>query len=158
MDQIFLALISVGTVGHAFSYLLSHLQVTCKSPLALGIKNKCTFVMSLSQPTVLHCPLTRRILRAVNDKWGVRSLNYMWLCTHMHTYTHTCTPTHAHTYTPHKHMYTHKCTYPHMHAYTHAHIHAFIPTYALEAHLPKGMRIDQVKANNPRKICDAYVT
>ena len=67
----------------------------------------------------------------------------------MHEQTHTHIHTYAHTYTS-----THAC----IHIYTHAQTHTFIPTYALEAHLPKGMRIGQVKANNPRKICDAYVT
>lgn len=63
----------------------------------------------------------------------------------MHTmHTNTCTPTGTHIHTSaHAHTY--------MNTHMHAHTCTFASPAALEAYLPKGTRIDQVKANNPRE-------
>ena len=109
--------------------------------------------------------LNRKDCKNCTWQMGVGSLNYMWLCMHMHTHACTrCMHTHARPHIPTGTHITHKCMCVHIHEYTHActyrHAHTCTFTFpaALEAYLPKGMQIGQVKANNPIKKCDAYVT
>ena len=50
----------------------------------------------------------------------------------------------------HAHTYAHNA-YTYMNTHMHAHTCTLASPAALEAYLPKGTRVDQVKANNPRK-------
>jgi len=45
------------------------------------------------------------------------------VCTHIHTYTHTCIRTNCHA-----HTYTHMRTHTHIHTYTHTHMQAYTRT------------------------------
>ena len=78
----------------------------------------------------------------------------------MHAHAHTCMHTmhanmHAHT---HPQVHTYAQVHVRVHTWIHtcmyiqnAHTCTFTSPAALEAYLPEGMRMGQVKANNPRK-------
>lgn len=135
--------------------LTSHLQVTqARAHSVWELETNVPLAWARVSPqfcTALW--LNRKDCKSCKWQMGLGSLNYMWLCMHMHTHMHTmhtntCTPTGTHIQVC---VYTCTHAYTYMNTHMHAHTCTLASPAALEAYLPKGTRVDQVKANNPRK-------
>lgn len=137
--------------GDALSYLPHTCSLQARALSLWEWETNVPLAWAWVSPQFCTAPwLNRKDCKSCTWQMGVGSLNYMWLCMHMHTHActrcmHTCARPHIPTGT---HIGTSACVYTymntHMHVHTDMHIHAhshsqlhWKPTYLRECRLVK---------------------